>query len=298
MTMNSDGSNVQQFSQLNRRRWRQLVSRRTHDRVPSNFGCVRAPTRSTRRGSTSWSIRSDHEQRLHRRLAELVPDGSSWSSEPRQQLDIYVNTRIATARTRRGSPSMPLRASRPGHRTASKIVFVGARGTDRRDLRDERRRHRADPGDRRCAGRLLARLAADTESAARLLGGPGDAGLVVAARPQLSRRLPGRCDRSRWRRAHAHDRRRHAGRTAAGTGRPHFPDAILSDDGSVLRLRAENRRRGDGRVYRIAFTASDGRGGACSGTASVEVPRHRGRAGGRLRTAQLRLARRLAARRH
>jgi dipeptidyl aminopeptidase/acylaminoacyl peptidase len=61
-----------------------------------------------------------------------------------------------------------------------------------------------------------------------------------------------------------------------GQGDHTSPDAILSDDGSVLRLRAESRRRGDGRVYRIAFTASDGRGGTCSGTASVEVPRRRG----------------------
>jgi len=29
---------------------------------------------------------------------------------------------------------------------------------------------------------------------------------------------------------------------------------------------------GDGRVYRIAFTASDTQGGSCSGTAKVGVP--------------------------
>jgi Tol biopolymer transport system component len=61
-----------------------------------------------------------------------------------------------------------------------------------------------------------------------------------------------------------------------GQGDHTSPDATLSGDGSVLRLRAESRRRGDGRVYRIAFTASDGRGDTCSGTASVEVPVRRG----------------------
>jgi hypothetical protein len=59
-----------------------------------------------------------------------------------------------------------------------------------------------------------------------------------------------------------------------GQGDRTSPDALLSEDGT-LRLRAESRRRGDGRVYRIAFTASDGRGGTCSGTASVEVPLRR-----------------------
>ena len=50
------------------------------------------------------------------------------------------------------------------------------------------------------------------------------------------------------------------------------PDAIDGGDGE-LRVRAERSSRGDGRVYRIAFTASDGRGGECSGTATVSVPR-------------------------
>jgi hypothetical protein len=31
-------------------------------------------------------------------------------------------------------------------------------------------------------------------------------------------------------------------------------------------------------VYRIAFTASDGRGGSCSGTAKVSVPRKKRKA--------------------
>ena len=52
------------------------------------------------------------------------------------------------------------------------------------------------------------------------------------------------------------------------------PDAIDAGEGE-FRLRAERDPRGDGRVYRIAFTATDGRGGSCSGVAKVAVPRHR-----------------------
>jgi hypothetical protein len=50
------------------------------------------------------------------------------------------------------------------------------------------------------------------------------------------------------------------------------PDAIDAGGGE-LRLRAERNPLGDGRVYRIAFTASDGKGGSCFGTATVSVPR-------------------------
>jgi Tol biopolymer transport system component len=50
------------------------------------------------------------------------------------------------------------------------------------------------------------------------------------------------------------------------------PDAVDQGDGQ-LRVRAERNPHDDGRVYRIAFTASDGRGGSCSGTARVSVPR-------------------------
>jgi Tol biopolymer transport system component len=49
------------------------------------------------------------------------------------------------------------------------------------------------------------------------------------------------------------------------------PDAIDQGDGE-LRVRAERDPRGDGRVYRIAFTASDGRGGSCSDTVNLAVP--------------------------
>ena len=36
-------------------------------------------------------------------------------------------------------------------------------------------------------------------------------------------------------------------------------------------LRAERSSIGDGRVYRVAFTVSDGRGGSCNGVATVGV---------------------------
>jgi hypothetical protein len=52
------------------------------------------------------------------------------------------------------------------------------------------------------------------------------------------------------------------------------PDAILS--GNDLQLRAERSGLGDGRVYRIAFTGSDGNGGTCSGVATVGVPHDQG----------------------
>jgi hypothetical protein len=52
------------------------------------------------------------------------------------------------------------------------------------------------------------------------------------------------------------------------------PDAIDDGEGQV-RIRAERDPRGDGRVYRIAFTAADGQGGSCSGTVIVSVPRKR-----------------------
>jgi hypothetical protein len=42
------------------------------------------------------------------------------------------------------------------------------------------------------------------------------------------------------------------------------------------RVRAERRGSGDGRVYHLSFTASDGRGGTCTGTAKVCVPKSQG----------------------
>jgi hypothetical protein len=54
------------------------------------------------------------------------------------------------------------------------------------------------------------------------------------------------------------------------------PDAADGPQPNTVRLRAERRGGGDGRVYRIAFTASDGQGGSCSGTVKVGVPHDQG----------------------
>jgi hypothetical protein len=51
-------------------------------------------------------------------------------------------------------------------------------------------------------------------------------------------------------------------------------DAARTASARSVLIRAERDRRGDGRVYRIAFTASDEQGAACTGTATVSVPRH------------------------
>jgi dipeptidyl aminopeptidase/acylaminoacyl peptidase len=55
-------------------------------------------------------------------------------------------------------------------------------------------------------------------------------------------------------------------------GDPTSPDVVDEGEGE-LRVRAERNPRGDGRVYRIAFTVADDRGESCSGTATVSVPR-------------------------
>ena len=47
-------------------------------------------------------------------------------------------------------------------------------------------------------------------------------------------------------------------------------DAVINGDGTVL-LRAERSGKGDGRVYRISFTASDLEG-STSGVVKVSVP--------------------------
>ncbi len=61
-----------------------------------------------------------------------------------------------------------------------------------------------------------------------------------------------------------------------GTGDGHTGvDAVINDDGSVL-LRAERSGKGDGRVYRIEFTASDIEG-SDSGVVEVCVPHDRKR---------------------
>jgi dipeptidyl aminopeptidase/acylaminoacyl peptidase len=50
-------------------------------------------------------------------------------------------------------------------------------------------------------------------------------------------------------------------------------DAYPASGDDAVRLRADGDPRGDGRVYRIAFEATDARGGSCVGTATVSVPR-------------------------
>ncbi len=58
-------------------------------------------------------------------------------------------------------------------------------------------------------------------------------------------------------------------------GDPTAPDAAAGGQPDRVSVRAERNPQGDGRVYTIAFTASDGRGGTCSGVADVSVPRHK-----------------------
>jgi hypothetical protein len=52
------------------------------------------------------------------------------------------------------------------------------------------------------------------------------------------------------------------------------PDAFLvPGESDQVELRAERAGNGDGRVYRIAFTGDDGRGGTCTGVVRVSVPK-------------------------
>ena len=62
---------------------------------------------------------------------------------------------------------------------------------------------------------------------------------------------------------------------AAGSGGT-CPDARIGDDGQV-QVRVERSGQGNGRVYRIAFLASDDGGGVCEGVVTVCVPHDRGR---------------------
>ena len=55
------------------------------------------------------------------------------------------------------------------------------------------------------------------------------------------------------------------------------PDATLGPASNQVNLRAERSGTGDGRVYRISFTGSDGRGGTCADTAIVGVPHDQGK---------------------
>jgi probable HAF family extracellular repeat protein len=56
------------------------------------------------------------------------------------------------------------------------------------------------------------------------------------------------------------------------------PDAgfTFASAGDAVQLRAERRGDGDGRIYRIAFTVDDGKGGACSAIVPVGVPHSTG----------------------
>jgi hypothetical protein len=54
----------------------------------------------------------------------------------------------------------------------------------------------------------------------------------------------------------------------------HSPDAVF-DGSDLCELRAERAGTGNGRVYTIWYTASDGRGGECSGSVQVCVPHDR-----------------------
>jgi hypothetical protein len=51
------------------------------------------------------------------------------------------------------------------------------------------------------------------------------------------------------------------------------PDAVIQGDGVLLR--AERAGTGNGRVYRVSFTADDGFGGRCTGSVKICVPHDR-----------------------
>jgi hypothetical protein len=56
------------------------------------------------------------------------------------------------------------------------------------------------------------------------------------------------------------------------------PDAAwVSGHANQVQLRSERSGTGDGRVYRIAVSVTDGRGGACGRTATVGVPHDLGK---------------------
>lgn len=66
--------------------------------------------------------------------------------------------------------------------------------------------------------------------------------------------------------------------TGEGSGNTTFDALGIGTD--APQVRAERSGQGDGRVYRIAFDAKDGKGGQCSGSVRVEVP-HDNRASAR-----------------
>jgi hypothetical protein len=54
------------------------------------------------------------------------------------------------------------------------------------------------------------------------------------------------------------------------------PDAQAGPTSDSVNLRAERAGNGDGRVYRVSFEGSDGKGGTCTGAVNVAVPRNQG----------------------
>jgi hypothetical protein len=52
------------------------------------------------------------------------------------------------------------------------------------------------------------------------------------------------------------------------------PDAKRATAPNQVFLRAERSGNGDGRVYRVSFSVSDGKGGTCTGSVTVGVPRN------------------------
>jgi CSLREA domain-containing protein len=62
-----------------------------------------------------------------------------------------------------------------------------------------------------------------------------------------------------------------------GVGDGHTaPDAIRGPASDQVYLRSERSGLGDGRVYRVSFDVTDGRGGSCTGTTIVGVPHDQG----------------------
>ena len=57
-----------------------------------------------------------------------------------------------------------------------------------------------------------------------------------------------------------------------GSGSSHASYDAIGVGTPSAQVRAERSSHGDGRVYRIAFTATDSKGGQCSGSVKVEVP--------------------------
>ena len=55
------------------------------------------------------------------------------------------------------------------------------------------------------------------------------------------------------------------------------PDAQVGPRSDQVLLRAERSGAGDGRVYRISFVVTDGRGGSCTGRVVVGVPHDQGK---------------------